>query len=431
MMDFTSKPVARISKEIRVPGDKSISHRALMLGSIAEGQTQISGFLAGEDSLATLAIMRQLGVSIEQVSDTELIVSGVGLHGLQAPKQELDCGNAGTAMRLLTGLLAGQSFDSVLTGDQYLLRRPMHRVVQPLIQMGATIRAQDAGTAPLDISGGHTLTGVSYEMPVASAQVKSCLLIAGMYAQGMTTIIEPAVTRDHTERMLQSMQYPLTINHFDDHSMRTSISIGGGHKLIGCNIAVPSDISSAAFFMVLGAIHPDACITIRDVGLNPTRSGVIHILELMGADITLENQRFDSAEPIADIVVRSSELHGIDIPVDLVPLAIDELPVLMIAASCAKGKTVLRGAAELRVKESDRIAAMATGLSAVGIDVEVLDDGMIVNGGSIQGGTVDSMGDHRIAMAFAVAGKVAQAPITIHDCHNVNTSFPGFFELLG
>lgn len=430
MMDYISKSVARIHKDICIPGDKSISHRALLFASIAEGQSHIQGFLPGSDSLATLAIMRALGVTIEQVSETELVVTGVGLHGLQAPSRDLDCANSGTAMRLLAGLLAGQTFDSVLTGDAYLLRRPMHRVVQPLIQMGAKIQAQNKGTAPLHISGDQLLTGISYQLPMASAQVKSCLLIAGLYAQGQTTIIEPAVTRDHTERMLQSMHCPIIINQFDDDSMRTSISVEGGHKLTACDITIPGDISSAAFFMVLAAIHPDACITIRGVGVNPTRTGVIHILELMGADIKIENQRFESAEPVADITVRSSALQGIEISDDLVPLAIDEFPVLMIAASCAQGKTILRGAQELRVKESDRIHTMATGLTAVGIDVEVFDDGMIVTGGTLQGGSVDSMGDHRIAMAFVIAGQVATAPIMVRDCKNIDTSFPSFFSLL-
>lgn len=430
MMDYISKPVARVHKEMRVPGDKSISHRALLFASIAEGQSHIHGFLPGSDSLATLAIMRLFGVTITQVSESELIITGVGLHGLQAPNQDLDCGNSGTAMRLLAGLLAGQRFDSVLTGDAYLLRRPMHRVVQPLIEMGARIQAQDKGTAPLQILGSQSLSGISYVLPMASAQVKSCLLIAGLYAQGQTTVIEPAVTRDHTERMLQSMHYPITINQFDDTSMRTSISVEGGHALMACDITIPGDISSAAFFMVLAAIHPDACITIRDVGVNPTRTGVIHILELMGANIKIENQRFESAEPVADITVCSSQLSGIEISDDLVPLAIDEFPILMIAASCARGKTILRGASELRVKESDRISAMATGLAAVGIDVEVFNDGMIVTGGTLQGGSVDSMGDHRIAMAFVIAGLVAAAPITVHDCQNIDTSFPSFFELI-
>lgn len=422
MNNFISKPVTSLKGTITVPGDKSISHRSLMLGSVAEGDTHISGFLPGEDNRATLHIMRALGVTIEEHSDTELLVHGVGLYGLKAPQAALDCGNAGTAIRLLVGLLAGQMFDAVLTGDQYLLKRPMRRVTDPLALMGAKIATTPAGTAPLQIQGGAGLQGILYELPVASAQIKSCLLLAGMYASGVTTVIEPGITRDHTERMLRAMGYPVETDG-------SSISITGDDSLHGCAITVPADISSSAFFMVAAAITPHSEITLTNVGINPTRDGVLQILKLMGATISIRNQRQFGDEPVADITISSSQLRGIEIPEALVPLAIDEFPVLMVAAACADGVTVLTGARELRVKETDRIAAMADGLSALGIQVETFDDGMQVTGGQLQGGVVDSCGDHRIAMAFAVAGLVAQAAVEVKDVANVQTSFPSFTTL--
>ncbi len=388
---------------ITVPGDKSISHRALILGSIAEGVTHVRGCLLGDDNLATLGILRALGVTIEE-KDTELLIHGVGLQGLKAPSQPLDCGNSGTAMRLLAGLLAAQKFDSELTGDASLLKRPMRRVVDPLMQMGASIQLSSEGTGPLLISGvASSLQGITYHMPIASAQVKSALLLAGLYAKGKTTIIEPAVTRDHTERMLKAM--------------------GAG------DIYVPGDISSAAFFMVAAVIHRDADIILKDVGINPTRDAVIPILRQMGATIEVSNIRDWGHEPVADIRVRSSPLHGIYIPEALVSMAIDELPILMIAAAVAKGETILKGAAELRVKESDRIAAMAAGLSALGIQVEIYPDGMRVQGGELQGGCVDGVGDHRVAMSFAIAGSCAASPVIVTHCNTVNTSFPGFVDV--
>lgn len=422
MQSWMSHPVAGLTGVIRVPGDKSISHRALMLGSIAEGDTSISGFLAGDDNRATLHIMRQLGVMIDELSDTELVVHGVGLYGLQPPAEVLDCGNAGTAMRLLAGLLAGQRFDSVLTGDAYLLKRPMRRVTDPLALMGARIDTTAAGTAPLRVQGGAALKGIIYESPVASAQIKSCLLLAGLYAEGVTTIIEPGMTRDHTERMLRAMGYPVET----DSGL---VSIGTDARLHGCEIVIPADISSAAFFMVAAAITPNAQLTLREVGINPTRDGILQILELMGATIEITHQRQFGDEPVADIRVSYSQLHGIEIPAHLVPLAIDEMPVLMIAAACAEGVTVLHHAKELRVKETDRIAAMAEGLAELGIEVEVFDDGMQVTGGALQSGSIDSHGDHRIAMAFAVGGLVAAGAVTINDTVHVQTSFPSFYTL--
>ena len=406
MTDFISHPVSRLSGIVCVPGDKSISHRSLMLGSIATGATHVTGFLPGEDNRATLQIMRALGVKIDEYNKTELVIHGVGMYGLQAPRSELDCGNAGTAIRLLVGLLVGQMFDCILTGDQYLLKRPMRRVTDPLTLMGAKIGLTAAGTAPLHIHGGVALHGIIYELPIPSAQIKSCLLLAGMYANGVTTVIESGITRDHTERMLTAMNYPVET----DGAM---VSLTGEHHLQGCDITIPADISSAAFFMVAAAITPQSEITLTQVGINPTRDGVLQILELMGATITIRNRRQFGGEPVADITIVTSQLRGIEIPQHLVPLAIDELPVLMIAAACAKGITVLKGASELRVKETDRIAAMANGLIALGIDVHTFEDGMQVRGGTLQGGEVNSCGDHRIAMAFAVAGLMATSAVKL------------------
>lgn len=422
-MRYTVSPSTSLMGDITVPGDKSISHRALMLASIARGKTNIFGFLYGEDNLATLNCMRTLGVTIDEVVPGHLTIQGVGKYGLQAPLSVLDCGNAGTAMRLMTGLMAAQSFDSVLTGDQYLLKRPMKRVTDPLSLMGAHIDTTPTGSAPLHVQGGFPLRGINYELPVASAQVKSCLLIAGMYAEGETNLIEPGVTRDHTERMMRAMGY-------DVFTEGSRVSLKGGGELTACDIQIPGDISSAAFFMVAASIVPGSQVMLKNVGINPTRDGVIQLLTLMGADITFENKRCYGEEPVADIVVRYARLKAITIPEHLVPLAIDEFPVLMIAAACAQGQTILHGAKELCVKETDRIAAMAAGLEMLGLDVHVFDDGMAVTGGVIKGGIVDSFGDHRIAMAFAIAGTVATSPVTITDCDNVATSFPNFFELM-
>jgi len=409
---------------IRVPGDKSISHRSIMLGAIAEGITRISGFLEGEDSLATLRAFQAMGVDIEGPDEGTVVVHGVGLNGLQAPAQPLDLGNSGTSMRLLSGLLAGQAFDSELVGDSSLMSRPMRRVTGPLAQMGAEIGTTDSGTAPLIIKGGRRLRAIDYHMPVASAQVKSCLLLAGLYAHGRTCVHEPAPTRDHTERMLNGMGYPV------DCGERAACLDGGG-RLAAALIDVPADISSAAFFLVGASIAPGSDLQLQHVGVNPTRTGVLEILKLMGADIVLSNPRVVGGEPVADVRVRAAPLHGIDIPLEQVPLAIDEFPALFVAAACAQGRTVLTGAEELRVKESDRIQVMADGLQALGVDAEPTPDGMIIQGGAIAGGTVDSHGDHRIAMSFAMAALRASGSIRIEDCANVNTSFPGFVTLAG
>ena len=417
---FQVKPGGVISGRITVPGDKSISHRALMLGAIAEGETTITGFLQGEDTLATAKAFQQMGVEIE--NDGKLVrINGVGLRGLKESSSPIDLGNSGTSVRLMTGLLAGQNFDSELIGDKSLMTRPMLRVIKPLRSMKADISCAETGTLPIYITGENQLQGIEYELPVASAQLKSCLL-AGLYAEGVTTIIENQATRDHTERMLSAFSHPITRN-------QNRISISKADKLMGTDISIPADFSSAAFFIVAATIAPGSDLVLENVGVNPTRDAMLKIMELMGADIELENKREQSGEPVADIHIKSSELKGIDIPEELVPVAIDEFPVIMVAASCARGETRLSGAVELRVKESDRIQSMLDGFIAIGVHAEDTEDGMIIQGGEYNGGEVNSHGDHRIAMAFAVAGLVSKAPIRINDCENVATSFPGFVEL--
>ncbi|HET7204058.1 MAG TPA: 3-phosphoshikimate 1-carboxyvinyltransferase [Steroidobacteraceae bacterium] len=418
-MSYRVAPADRVAGSITVPGDKSISHRALMLGSLAEGRTQVTGFLDGDDCLSTLRAIAQLGVRVERPAAGEVVVEGVGLHGLRAPQATLDMGNAGTAMRLFMGLLCAQPFDSELVGDETLMRRPMERAAKPLRTMGARIETQD-GKPPVRIRGGATLHGVRYEMPVASAQVKSAVLLAGLYADGATTVIEPAVTRDHTERMLQGFGV-------DVKARDGVVTIAAPASLKAARIRVPGDISSAAFFLVAACLGAREPFTLRDVGVNPTRTGILEMLALMGADIRLINHRTWGREPVADIEVRPSQLEGARIPERLVPLAIDEFPAFFVAAACAEGETLVTGAEELRVKESDRIAAMARGFEVLGIEHEVLPDGMRIRGGRpIGGGVVDSRGDHRIAMSFAVASLRASAPIEILDVENVATSFPGF-----
>ncbi|MGV6806919.1 MAG: bifunctional prephenate dehydrogenase/3-phosphoshikimate 1-carboxyvinyltransferase [bacterium] len=417
-------PGGRLQGDARVPGDKSISHRSIMLGSIAEGVTEISGFLEGEDSLATLQAFRDMGVVIEGPDDGYVKVHGVGLNGLKQPPGPLYLGNSGTSMRLLSGLLAGQPFDVVLTGDESLSGRPMARVADPLRLMGARIETAEGGRPPLHIKGGAPLKGVDYLLPMASAQVKSCVLLAGLYAEGETSTQEPAPTRDHTERMLAGFGYGVARDN-------DRASLKGGGTLRACRIDVPADISSATFFMVGAAIAPGSDVTLRHVGINPTRTGVINILQMMGADISLDNIRDVGGEPVADIRVRYAPLRGIDIPQDQVPLAIDEFPALFIAAVSAEGTTTLSGAEELRVKESDRIQAMADGLANLGVETTVTTDGIIISGAEIQGGEVDSLGDHRIAMSFAIAGLIAKGSIRINNCNNVATSFPGFVDLAG
>lgn len=412
--------------DIRVPGDKSISHRSIMFGSLAKGETNIKGFLEGEDALATLAAFRAMGVIIEGPEDGRVVVHGVGMNGLKEPKDSLYLGNSGTSMRLLVGLLAGQNFSVTLTGDNSLSSRPMGRVVEPLRLMGANIEMTSNGRPPITINGGASLQGIDYLLPMASAQVKSCVLLAGMYAEGQTSTTEPAPTRDHTERMLAGMGYHLTRNG-------ACSCLSGGGELTASTIDIPADISSAAFFMVAASIVPHSDLTLRHVGVNPTRTGVIQILELMGANLSLSNEKIVGGEPVADIRVQYAPLTGIDIPEALVPLAIDEFPVLFIAAACAKGTTVLTGAEELRVKESDRIQAMVDGLVALGVQAKGTPDGAIIEGGCLGSGyekvEIQSQDDHRIAMAFAVASLQSAAKIVIHECDNVATSFPNFAAL--
>ena len=421
MPAYVVEPSPAIAGRLRVPGDKSISHRALMFGAIATGTTHVSGFLEGEDCLSTLEAVARLGVTVERPGPGEVTVRGVGLHGFQAPSGVLDMGNAGTAMRLFMGLMSAQPFDTELVGDSSLMRRPMERVAKPLRAMGARIETLD-GRPPVRIRGGAALAGIRYEMPVASAQVKSALLLAGLYAQGETTVVEPAVTRDHTERMLQSFGVEVL-------ARGGTVTLRPPGRLEAAAIAVPGDFSSAAFFIVAACVAAREPVVIEGVGINPTRTGLLEMLALMGADLRLINHRSAGAEPVADIEVRPAQLHGVRVPERLVPLAIDEFPALFIAAACARGETLVTGAEELRVKESDRIAVMARGLDAVGVPNEVLPDGLRIEGGRIGGGVVDSHGDHRVAMSFAVASLRASAPIEILDVANVATSFPGFAEL--
>lgn len=419
---FNIAPGGSLQGRIRVPGDKSISHRSIMLGSLAEGVTHVSGFLEGEDSLATLKAFRAMGVKIEGPDNGKVVIHGVGMHGLKAPAGALDLGNSGTSIRLMSGLLAGQGFEVEMIGDASLSKRPMRRVTDPLRQMGAVIEATEKGTPPLCVKTGSKLKGINYTLPMASAQVKSCVLLAGLYAEGQTCVTEPAPTRDHTERMLTGFGYKVERNG-------ATACLSGGGKLVATDIDVPADISSAAFFMVGAAIAPGSDVVLEHVGVNPTRTGVIDILRLMGASITLENEREVGGEPVADIRIRASKLKGIRIPEELVPLAIDEFPALFVAAACAEGETVLTGAEELRVKESDRIQAMADGLLLMGIDAKPTVDGIIIQGGSMSGAEIESHDDHRIAMAFAMAALRTSGAVSINECANVRTSFPGFVDL--
>ncbi len=420
-------PGGQVNGDIRVPGDKSISHRSIMLGSLAEGVTDVEGFLEGEDALATLQSFRDMGVVIEGPDQGRVRVHGVGLNGLQQPPGPLYVGNSGTSMRLLAGLLAGQSFDTELTGDESLSKRPMNRVANPLREMGAVIETGENGRPPVKIKGGQSLKAINYDMPMASAQVKSCVLLAGMYAEGETKVTEPAPTRDHTERMLNGFGYEVKRSG-------ATAELKAGGSLKSAKIEVPADISSATFFMVAASIAPGSDITLTHVGINPTRDGVINILRAMGGDITLSNERVVGGEPVADIRVRYAPLKGIKIPEDQVPLAIDEFPALFVAASCAEGETVLTGAEELRVKESDRIQVMADGLKTLGIQAEPTPDGIVIQGkgsdaGVFGSGEVESHGDHRIAMSFTVAALRGTGEIIVNNCANVATSFPTFVEL--
>lgn len=430
-IQFHVQPGGKIQGRVRVPGDKSISHRSIMLGSIAEGTTTVTGFLEGADALATLNAFRDMGVEIEGPVDGKVTVHGVGLKGLKKPEKPLDMGNSGTSTRLLAGIIAGQDFDVTLIGDASLSKRPMKRVVDPLKMMGAEIETQEGGTLPMVIKGsGEPLKAIDYTLPMASAQVKSCVLLAGLYADGTTCALEPAPTRDHTERMLNGFGYEVKSEKID--AQQTKACLQGGGKLTGMHIDVPSDISSAAFFMVAAAISEGSDLVIEHVGMNPTRTGIIDILKLMGADLTLENFHEVGGEPVADVHIKYAPLQGIEIPEELVALAIDEFPVLFVAASAAEGQTMLTGAEELRVKESDRIQVMADALQAVGIDAQPTPDGMIINGGAQQpqSAEIQSHHDHRISMAMTVAGIRAADTIVIDDCANVNTSFPIFLDLI-
>jgi 3-phosphoshikimate 1-carboxyvinyltransferase len=419
---YSISPGGRLSGELRVPGDKSISHRAVMLASLAEGVSEVSGFLTGEDCLCTMKAFQAMGVKIEQTGATSLRILGSGSKGLKAPAAPLDLGNSGTSMRLMAGLMAAQPFDTTLTGDESLSHRPMARIVEPLRQMGAVIETEAGGRAPLRIKSAKTLQGISYRSKVASAQVKSGLILAGLYARGITEVLEPEASRDHTERMLEAFGVKL-------EASPGRAAIEGGQSLKATNIQVPADISSAAFFMVGAAIVPGSDVLLTDVGVNPTRTGVVDILRLMGADIELLNPRRFGAEPVADIRVRGGRLHGSIIGKELVAAAIDEFPAIFVAAAFAQGETVVSGAEELRIKESDRIQTMCDGLRSLGISAQAKPDGMRICGGRMSGGTVDSRGDHRVAMSFAIAALRAEQPITVLDCSNVNTSFPGFAAL--
>ncbi len=418
---YRVQPGGALRGTLRVPGDKSISHRAVMLGSLAEGTTQVSGFLNGEDCLCTMKAFQAMGVRVEQDGGTALTVHGVGLAGLKAPAGTLDLGNSGTSMRLMAGLMSGQKFATTLTGDESLSRRPMRRIIDPLAQMGAAIEAED-GHAPLRIAASKGLKGISYRSPVASAQVKSGVLLAGLYATGRTEVAEPEASRDHTERMLRAFGVSI-----DAEPGRAALA--GGQRLRGTRIEVPADISSATFFMVGAAIAQGSDVTLTGVGINPTRTGIIEILRRMGADLEVGNERARGGEPVADIRVRGRALRGIAIDRELVATAIDEFPAVFVAAACARGPTEVTGAAELRVKESDRIQTMCEGLRALGVAAEPRPDGARISGGRLQGGRVDSKGDHRVAMSFAMAALRAEQPVTIADCANVDTSFPGFAQL--
>ena len=418
--NFRIEPSNSIIGKVNIPGDKSISHRAIILAAIADGESRIKNFLQGEDTLATIRVFQKMGVNIKNDGDI-IIVKGVGLHGLHAENPTLDFGNSGTSVRLLSGLLSAQNFSSQLIGDESLMKRPMFRIINPLQKMNAKINCTDLGTLPIKIEGGQKIEGIEYELPIFSAQLKSCLLLAGLYAEGTTKIIENMATRDHTERMLANFSHSVI-------KKGNQISIKKADRLIGCEIIVPGDFSSAAYFIVAAILTPNSNIILENVGVNPTRNAMIKIMKLMGADVELKNERLESGEPVATIYAKTSKLIGIDIPEELVPVAIDELPIILVAAACAKGKTKLSGAAELRVKESDRIQSMLDGFISLGIKVKALEDGMIIEGGQYNGGVINSNDDHRIAMAFSIAGIIAKAPIIINSCKNVATSFPEFVD---
>ena len=421
-LDWKASRGRPITGVIDVPGDKSISHRALMLAAIADGTSRISGFLEGEDTRATARILQQLGVRIETPGPGQRLVHGVGLHGLKGVDADLDCGNAGTGMRLMAGLLAGQSFPSRLVGDASLSGRPMGRVTTPLARMGAQIATREGGFPPITIHVSNGLQAIEYKCTVASAQVKSATLLAGLYADGETCVLEPTPTRDYTERMLAAFGYPI---QFAPGFAR----LRGGGRLSATDVSVPSDFSSAAFFLVAATVVPGSELLIRRVGMNPRRTGLLAALRLMGADITEESAGEQGGEPVADLRVRYAPLRGVTIPTALVPDMIDEFPALFVAAALASGATRIEGVSELRVKESDRLAAMSNALVALGCKLEERLDGAVIEGGTLLGGRVDSHGDHRIAMSLAIAGQLSSGEVEILDCANVDTSFPGFMTL--
>lgn len=411
---------------VSVPGDKSISHRGIMFGSIADGTTEIHNFLPGADCLATIRCFRTLGIEIEQEGST-VTVHGKGLHGLSAPSHILDVGNSGTTTRLLSGILAGQPFESKLSGDESLNSRPMKRIIDPLTQMGADISSiLHNGCAPLYIAPSR-LHGIHYASPVASAQVKSCILLAGLYADGETSVTEPGLSRNHTELMLKEFGADIRSVHNLDCSRTTAI-IQPGRELHGQKLTVPGDISSAAYFIAAGLIVPDSEIRITNVGINPTRAGILKVCEDMGARIELSNERTEGGEKIADITVRTSRLHGTVIEGDIIPALIDEIPVIAVMAAVAEGTTVIRDAAELKVKETDRIETVTDNLKAMGCDVTPTEDGMIINGGKLKGASIHTLLDHRIAMAFSIAALAAEGRTRILDSKCVDVSYPAFYD---
>ena len=419
---LTSSP-ARVGARdpLQVPGDKSVSHRSLMFAAIADGESQIDGLLEGADCLATAAALRAMGVKIHTSGEGRWVVQGVGLHGLSAPSAALDLGNSGTGMRLFSGLLAGQSFASVLVGDESLSRRPMARVTEPLNRMGAHLETVD-GHAPISIKPVAALQGINHQLPVASAQIKSALLLAGLYARSPVTVHSPGPCRDHTERMLSAMGVRI-----DTEGQVACLH--PAERLSPVSLTVPADLSSAAFFLVAAALSDGGRLTLPGVGTNPTRSGVLQVLESMGAQIDYANPRECSGEPVADLTVTGTGLSGATVPPELVPLAIDEFPVLFVAAAGADGTSRFSGLAELRHKESDRIASMVAGLRRLGVTLEEGEDWVNIEGGTLNGGVVDSFDDHRVAMAFAVAGTIATGPVVVERPANITTSFPDFVPL--
>jgi 3-phosphoshikimate 1-carboxyvinyltransferase len=416
--NYVATPGGRAAGEVRVPGDKSISHRAALLGAIARGTTEVRGFLESADCTATLGALSSMGVRHERLGPGHFIVHGVGMHGLRAPSQALDLGNSGTSMRLLAGLLAGQSFEATLVGDASLMQRPMERVAEPLRRMGAAVQTRE-GRPPITVSGPRPLVGRDHRLELPSAQVKSALLLAGLYATGRTRVQEPGLSRDHTERMLGAFGVPV-------EREANAVSIPGGTSLQATEVRIPGDFSSAAFFIAAGVIAGTDVLVIRDVGINPTRTALLDVLRLMGADIRVHARGAAGDEPRADIEVRPGRLRGVEVPPAAVPVAMDELPILFAVAAVAEGETVVTGASELRVKESDRLAAMSAGLAGLGVAVEPSPDGLRIHGGRVRGGAVDSRGDHRVAMAFAILGARAESQVHIRDVQNVATSFPGF-----